>query len=256
MRIPEKGRPVACTVPTLRPRSRNDGSRRSIPEVNPSKSTADRSARGLSRGGRPLLGCAPGPSRPGQQPAEAAGDCGHQPGDVLIRGRRYAMEAHGAVRARGEHPSSPSTWKWTLSSKPLPNRCTTVTVPLRPSAMPARRARRRYQPSTARANTPSTGALRSRRAGFRGGFEAALTTYLIRRKRIFRVRSAGRILGGPRGHVRLGAGGSPALRGPRGVGAPAQRRDGECSGYGARMRSPPRLDSPTSRTASRTLACR
>src|SRR5262249_61863113 len=150
------------------------------------------------------------------------------------------MEAHGAVRAGGEPPSSPSTWKWTWSSKPLPNRCTTVTVPLRPSAMPARRARRRYQPSTARANTPSTGALRSRRAGFRGGFEAALTTYLIRRKRLFRVRSAGRILGGPRGHGRLGAGGVPALRGPRGVGAPAHRRDGECSRYGALGGAPPR----------------
>jgi hypothetical protein len=30
MRIPEKGRPVAWTVPTLRPRSRNDGSERAV----------------------------------------------------------------------------------------------------------------------------------------------------------------------------------------------------------------------------------
>jgi hypothetical protein len=43
-----------------------------------------------------------------------------------------------------------------ISSSPDPKRCTTVTVPLRPSAMPARRARRRYQPSTVRTKTPRT----------------------------------------------------------------------------------------------------
>ena len=41
-------------------------------------------------------------------------------------------------------PSSTSAWKWMLVLSAPPNRCTMVTAPLRPSAIPASRARRRW----------------------------------------------------------------------------------------------------------------
>jgi hypothetical protein len=59
-------------------------------------------------------------------------------------GRRWKRNVPSALDAKT--PSSASTWKCTFNSKPLAKRCTTLTVPLRPLAIPARRTRQRYRP--------------------------------------------------------------------------------------------------------------
>jgi hypothetical protein len=53
------------------------------------------------------------------EPPDPPRDRRHQPGDVGVGGGRQAVEAEVPSAAGAKTPSSPSAWKWTLSSSPM-----------------------------------------------------------------------------------------------------------------------------------------
>src|SRR5262245_43612474 len=89
-----------------------------------------------------------------QQPQDAGADGGNEPGDVKVGRRRGRVEAQRAVGGFREHAVEEQGVAVHVDLEP--NRWSTVTDPDWPSAHPARRARRRYQPSTACTNTAMT----------------------------------------------------------------------------------------------------
>ena len=94
------------------------------PEREPPLDRRTREAGQCQRLGRQRVGRlgVHGQAPAGQQPADAAGDRGHQPRDVGVRRSRQAMEPHRAVHPRREHAVEPQCMEVHVQFQPAPSR--------------------------------------------------------------------------------------------------------------------------------------